>query len=203
MSDVDARVACHFTDESRATAGVLHRQEVFLGHPTIGGDLLQVDDLAKDYRVRGVSGSRKRWLRAVEGVSFDIRSGESLGLVGESGSGKSTVARLLLGLTPRTRGTVVFEGRAEAARGPREGTTRARADGLHDPGDSLDPLMTIDQIAAEPPCCSTGARRDGTAAASRAARAGRAGGRLRSGGRSSRRAVPARGDRPSAATNPP
>jgi peptide/nickel transport system ATP-binding protein len=152
MTDLDARVACHFTDESRATAGVLHRQEVSLGTPAIGGDLLRVDDLAKDYRVRGVSGSRKRWLRAVEGVSFDIRSGESLGLVGESGSGKSTVARLLLGLTPRTRGGVTFEGRPlEASKGGLAKEQRGRVQMVfQDPGDSLDPLMSIEQIVAEP-----------------------------------------------------
>jgi peptide/nickel transport system ATP-binding protein len=152
MSDLDARVACHFTDEARATAGVLHRQEMSLGAPAIEGDLLHVDDLAKDYRVRGVSGSRKRWLRAVEGVSFDIRSGESLGLVGESGSGKSTVARLLLGLTPRTRGGVTFEGRPlEASKGGLAKEQRGRVQMVfQDPGDSLDPLMTIEQIVAEP-----------------------------------------------------
>ena len=111
IADPALRVACHFTAESRATAGVIHRQEISLGVPSIGSTLLVVDDLAKDYRARGGRGGRKRWLRAVEGVSFDIRSGESLGLVGESGSGKSTVARLLLGLTLRTRGEVTFEGR--------------------------------------------------------------------------------------------
>ena len=111
MADPARRVACHFTDESRATAGVIHRQEVSLGEPSIGSTLLTVDDLAKNYRARGGRGSRTRWLRAVESVSFEIKSGESLGLVGESGSGKSTVARLLLGLTQRTRGEVTFEGR--------------------------------------------------------------------------------------------
>ena len=128
FADPALRVACHFVEESRATAGVIQREEVALGTPSIGSTLLDVRDLAKDYRARGGRGARKRWLRAVEGVSFDISSGESLGLVGESGSGKSTVARLLLGLTPRTRGEVTFEGRpldagkhglAKERRGPR------------------------------------------------------------------------------------
>jgi peptide/nickel transport system ATP-binding protein len=152
VRDPSLRVACHFADESRATAGVIHRQAASLGQPAIGGDLLQVDDLAKDYRARGVKGSRKGWLRAVEGVSFDIRSGESLGLVGESGSGKSTVARLLLGLTPRTRGGVTFEGRPlEASKGGLAKEQRGRVQMVfQDPGDSLDPLMSIEQIVAEP-----------------------------------------------------
>ncbi len=152
MADPVRRVSCHFTDESRATAGVVHRQEISLGRPSLGETLLVVGDLAKDYRARGASGSRKRWLRAVESVSFEIRSGESLGLVGESGSGKSTVARLLLGLTPRTRGEVAFEGRPlEASSGGIAKEQRGRVQMVfQDPGDSLDPLMTIEQIVAEP-----------------------------------------------------
>jgi peptide/nickel transport system ATP-binding protein len=152
MADPASRVACHFADESLATAGVIHAQEVFLGEPSIGEGLLDVEDLAKDYRARGTTGSRKRWLRAVESVSFEIKSGESLGLVGESGSGKSTVARLLLGLTQRTRGGVMFEGRPlEASSGGIAKEQRGRVQMVfQDPGDSLNPLMTIEQIVAEP-----------------------------------------------------
>jgi peptide/nickel transport system ATP-binding protein len=151
MADASAHVACHFVEESMATAGVLLKEEVSLGDPTVGGDLLVVDDLAKDYRARG-SGSRKGFLRAVEGVSFQIASGESVGLVGESGSGKSTVARLLLGLTERTRGEVAFDGRPlEARKGGLDASQRGRVQMVfQDPGDSLDPLMTIEQIVAEP-----------------------------------------------------
>ena len=152
LFDPANRVACHFTDESRATAGVIQKQAVVLGEPSVGAGLLGVDDLAKDYRARGSGAFRKRWLRAVESVSFEIRSGESLGLVGESGSGKSTVARLLLGLTPRTRGTVTFEGRPlEASSGGIAREQRGRVQMVfQDPGDSLNPLMTVAQIVAEP-----------------------------------------------------
>jgi oligopeptide/dipeptide ABC transporter ATP-binding protein len=153
FADPARSVACHFTDESRATAGVIHREEMYLGEPSIGSTLLTVDDLAKDYRARAGWGSRQRWLRAVDGVSFEIKSGESLGLVGESGSGKSTVARLLLGLTQRTRGEVMFEGGRplEASKRGLAKRHRGRVQMVfQDPGDSLDPLMTVEQIVAEP-----------------------------------------------------
>ncbi len=152
LADPSARVACHFTAESLATAGAVHEQEAYLGEPSIGEGVLVVGDLAKDYRARGTSGARKRWLRAVEGVSFEIKGGESLGLVGESGSGKSTVARLLLGLTERTRGEVTFEGRPLEARGRGiAASQRGRVQMVfQDPGDSLNPLMSIEQIVAEP-----------------------------------------------------
>jgi len=152
VADAARRVACHFVEESRATAAVVHAQEAYLGEPSIGEELLVVDDLAKDYRARGAAGSRKRWLRAVESVSFEIRSGESLGLVGESGSGKSTVARLLLGLTERTGGEVVFGGRRlETRRAGLAGEQRGRIQMVfQDPGDSLNPLMTVEKIVAEP-----------------------------------------------------
>ncbi len=152
LGDATGRVACHFTAESRATADVVEEQAAYVGEPTTGEHVLAVDGLGKDYRARGTSGSRKGWLRAVEDVSFEIKRGESLGLVGESGSGKSTVARLLLGLTDRTRGAVTFEGRPLEAR--RRGIAveqRGRVQMVfQDPGDSLDPLMTVQQIVAEP-----------------------------------------------------
>ncbi len=152
MSDPATRTACHFTEESRATAIAARRDATALGATAVGDELLSVRELAKNYRVRGVSGSRKRFLRAVEDVSFSIRAGESLGLVGESGSGKSTVARLLLGLTPRMQGEVDFEGRSlEARKGGLAREQRGRVQMIfQDPGDSLDPLMTIEQIIAEP-----------------------------------------------------
>jgi peptide/nickel transport system ATP-binding protein len=152
MNDPRERVACHFADESLATAGVVLQASVPLGEPSVGEALLVVDDLAKNYRVRGGGRSHKGWLRAVEGVSFEIKRGESLGLVGESGSGKSTVARLLLGLTERTRGEVAFDGRPlEARRGGIAAEQRGRVQMVfQDPGDSLNPLMSIESIVAEP-----------------------------------------------------
>ena len=131
-----------------------------------GAALVQIVDLAKSYRVRGRLGFGRRYLRAVDGVSFEVFPGESLGLVGESGSGKSTVARLLLGLTDRTRGTVVFEGRPlEVSRhGGVAREHRGRVQMVfQDPGDSLDPMMTIDSIVAEPLYLLRGEARSGAA----------------------------------------
>ena len=75
------------------------------------GALLEVRDLRKHFPiVRGLLRRRVGSVRAVDGVSFEIRPGETLGLVGESGSGKSTTARALLQLVRTTAGQVLFEG---------------------------------------------------------------------------------------------
>ena len=74
-------------------------------------DLVKVQDLVKYFPVRG--GILRRivdWIKAVDGVSFTIRQGETLGLVGESGCGKSTIGRTILQLTEPTSGKVEFEG---------------------------------------------------------------------------------------------
>ncbi|MCK4977049.1 MAG: ABC transporter ATP-binding protein, partial [Anaerolineales bacterium] len=74
-------------------------------------DLVKVQDLVKYFPVRG--GVLRRivdWVQAVDGVSFTIREGETLGLVGESGCGKSTIGRTLLHLIEPTSGTVEFDG---------------------------------------------------------------------------------------------
>lgn len=91
-------------------------------------------------------------LRAVDGVSFDVRRGETVGLVGESGCGKSTLARALIGLTPVTSGSVRWCG-VETVLGSRRDTRRLRGEIqmiFQDPLASLDPRMTIEQVVAEP-----------------------------------------------------
>ena len=70
-----------------------------------------VDDLYKDFKVRRARGWGKDILRAVGGISFDIRQGETLGLVGESGCGKSTLGRVILGLHDATKGAVLLKGK--------------------------------------------------------------------------------------------
>ena len=115
--------------------------------------LLDVRDLKVYFPVRtdGWLG-RKKALRAVDGVSFQLHEGETLGVVGESGCGKSTLARAVLRLLPKTDGAVVWCGRdlgpmqQEEIRKLREELQIV----FQDPLASLDPRMTIGQSIAEP-----------------------------------------------------
>jgi oligopeptide transport system ATP-binding protein len=116
-------------------------------------ELLVVRDLYKYFPIRaGLFSRHVDDVRAVDGVSFSIRSGETLGLVGESGSGKTTVGRVLLRLTPATKGEVVFEGREVLALGRRE--LRALRKEMQiifqDPYASLNPRMSVGAIIGEP-----------------------------------------------------
>ena len=93
-----------------------------------------------------------RSLRAVDGVSFEVRQGETLGVVGESGSGKSTLARAILNLIPATGGAVTLMGR-DITHAEREEMRNARKDlqiVFQDPLASLDPRVTIGSSIAEP-----------------------------------------------------
>ncbi|WP_370159810.1 ATP-binding cassette domain-containing protein [Salipiger bermudensis] len=91
-----------------------HIRTESLGLPDVGGPaqpLLIVRDLKKHFPVRsGLMGKAEK-VHAVEGVSFRIGKGETLGIVGESGCGKSTTTRLLLDLTRRDAGEIIFDGR--------------------------------------------------------------------------------------------
>ena len=115
--------------------------------------LVDAQELGKDYVLRD---GRWPWHRsllpAVDGVSFQIRVGETLGLVGESGAGKSTVGRLVLGLEAPTRGRVLIDGTdLRQARGARRRELRRDVQVVfQDPHSSLDPMMTIGAILAEP-----------------------------------------------------
>jgi len=115
--------------------------------------LLSVRDLHVHFKVRGEGlFPDKHTLRAVNGVSFDLFSGETLGIVGESGCGKSTLARALLNLIPATAGKVVWLGRdMSGASGADWQAVRKNVQMVfQDPLASLNPRMNLLQIVGEP-----------------------------------------------------
>ena len=116
-------------------------------------DLLEVRDLTKHFPVhKGILSRSVGWVRAVDGVSFTLEEGETLGLVGESGCGKTTVGRCLLRLIEPTAGEVRFEGQ-DLLGMDREALRRVRARLqiiFQDPYSSLNPRMTVEEIIAEP-----------------------------------------------------
>ena len=121
--------------------------------PTSSADpLVAVQGLTKRFPVAwDFFGRATRWVSAVDGVSFDIREGETLALVGESGSGKSTLARLILRLIEPSGGGVRFRGADVLALPAKElRAFRQRAQIIfQDPFDSLDPRMKAAAIVAE------------------------------------------------------
>jgi oligopeptide/dipeptide ABC transporter ATP-binding protein len=117
------------------------------------GKLLAVDNLKKHFPIyTGVFSRIAGWVYAVDGVSFEIRRGETLGLVGESGCGKSTVGRTLLKLLEPTDGRIVVDG-DDITRLGRDAMLpyRRRMQMIYqDPYASLNPRMSAGEIVAEP-----------------------------------------------------
>lgn len=111
--------------------------------------LLEVSELAVEYS-RGLLG--RHATRAVDGVSFTIAAGESVGLVGESGSGKTSIGAAILGLAPIASGRVVFDGEdtTQATASRRRALAAEMQAIFQDPYSSLNPVRTIAQTLAEP-----------------------------------------------------
>ena len=114
--------------------------------------ILSIKDLKVYFDVRGAGFGAKRSLKAVDGVSFDVFPGETLGIVGESGSGKSTVGRAVLQLLKPTAGRVAWLGKniAGFSRGQMKPYRREMQIVFQDPLASLNPRMTAGDIIAEP-----------------------------------------------------
>jgi oligopeptide transport system ATP-binding protein len=123
------------------------------GTPETGEILLDVRNLVKHFTVGGgMFGRRAGTVRAVDGVSFTLRRGETLGLVGESGCGKTTTGRCILQLERPTSGQVIFEGQDLATLSDADVRPfRRRMQVIfQDPYASLNPRMTVGQMLAEP-----------------------------------------------------
>ena len=114
--------------------------------------ILSIKDLKVYFPVRGASFGGARSLKAVDGVSFDVFAGETLGIVGESGSGKSTIGRAVLQLIKPTAGRVVWLGQniAGHSRSQMKPHRRQMQIVFQDPLASLNPRMTAGDIIAEP-----------------------------------------------------
>jgi oligopeptide/dipeptide ABC transporter ATP-binding protein len=108
--------------------------------------LLEIEDLVTEFGGgKAFLGKRQRIVRAVDGVSLQLKHGQALGLVGESGCGKTTIAKTALGLVREKSGTMRLEGRVVSGLGPKEArAARATVQYVHqDPGAALDPWWSI------------------------------------------------------------
>ena len=120
--------------------------------------LLKLENVGRDFDVsrpwlnRVIEGVPRQLLHAVDGVSFEVRKGETLALVGESGCGKSTVARLIVGLYTPSRGRIEFDGVeiSNTSAAASAGMRRRMQMIFQDPFASLNPRWRVRDIVAEP-----------------------------------------------------
>lgn len=108
--------------------------------------ILSVKDLKKYFN------TKDGLLHAVDGVTFDIKKGTTLGVVGESGCGKSTLGRVILHLIPRTEGSIMFEGEdiSDVSRQRLHGLRKDMQIIFQDPFSSIDPRMSVSELIGEP-----------------------------------------------------
>lgn len=112
--------------------------------------LLEIRNLKKWFPIKGgLLSTVKSYVRAVDGVSLEVRKGETLGVVGESGCGKTTLGRLLLGLIPITDGEIIYDG-APIYEIERQEIRKKMQIVFQDPGGSMNPRMSVKSIVGEP-----------------------------------------------------
>jgi peptide/nickel transport system ATP-binding protein len=153
--------ACHRSDE--IAAGVLPRSEIFPRPPAMPAAVVATNDDAPIIEVRelkkhfplfkgGVFRRRVGTVRAVDGVSFDLRPGRVLALVGESGCGKTTTILELMELLAPQEGSIRFEGQdiASLTAGDRRGLRKDIQIVFQDPAAAVDPRLPISEVIAEP-----------------------------------------------------
>jgi len=120
----------------------------------MSGELLTITDLKKHFIVghRGIVAREPITVKAVDGISFEVREGETFGLVGESGSGKSTVAYTVVGMYQPTAGDIAFRGQSMYGRGRKRRSDLRKEIQIvfQDPGSSLNPRRTIKDIVGFP-----------------------------------------------------
>ena len=122
-------------------------------HQDHSGTLLSVENLVKDFpKEWALLKKNRRYMRAVDDVSFEINSGETFGLVGGSGSGKSTIARVITGIHPLTNGRIIYAGKLlKPKRAAEDRELRRQIQMIfQDPFSSLNARMRIGAIVAEP-----------------------------------------------------